>query len=232
MIPGRDTTRRRRADSRRPLVLLRRLAAAAPDGLWFHTVPLWRGSAWSAEDIASARLAAETLLGAAGGPPARVWLEAGRGGQLHLHIITPAPVLPAGPGADRRRVYDLERLAAYLSKPRDARLARLRPPDLRRYSPAERRAQFVAALEDEARQRAARHGRRCPARVWSFRAASSWRPPRPPRRRRVVRPPARPLAAPGRVARRPGPAAPARPLLGVPARPALRSWGRWSACVE
>lgn len=205
-----DTTRRRSADAVRLRRHWRRLFGDVP--LYFYTVPLWPGSVWDGQDIAAANLAASTILGNVGNPPAWVKLERGRCGGLHLHIVTPAPSLGLVPGLERREVYDAAGLAAYLSKPNDARMARRRPADLGRYSPEKLREQFRAALEEEAAARRARHGRRVSARSWSFRAGPGWRPPVAPRpaRRRLTARPARPLAAPSTVRRSSALSRPAR----------------------
>lgn len=238
MIPGRDTTRRRRADSWRLLGRLERLEVHGP--LWLHTVPLWRGSVWDADDIGAAKLAAASVL-AAVGAPGWVRLERGRGGGLHLHIVTPARWLGVLPGGHRVKVWSLPRLAAYLSKPHDARQARRQPVDVSRYGGEELDRQALAAQQEEARHRAARRKRRCPARAWTFQPSPDWRPPGASswRLRSLVAVSLAllALAVSGKASMAPrgrlqsGRRVAARRRPGVRLRRAGLRWGRWSACV-
>ena len=244
-----DTTRRRRADSWRPLARLRRwLVPLAPRGLVHHVLNLWPGSINDDQAASAARDVLGLVLANRGGPPAWAHLECGAGGGLHLHIVSPDPLLLLPWHGQRRRggwvafsrpVHDLGALVAYLSKPKDSRLCRPGQHD----DPRQRAADFRAALDEAGAARAARLAvgvRRAPARTWSVRPAPSWRHPGPPAAApwRLLLLVAvalallalaanwRPLAAPRR---RPGPGCPSARRRG-PGGALVRSW-RWSGGV-
>lgn len=147
---------------------MRRAAAdrfAGFQRLHFYTLPLHLPAGTPLHSVTAsqaARLIAETVFGST---PARWKLERGRGGSLHLHAVSPLPPVAVAQFDDARPVYDLRGLLAYLAKPADARLCRER---LTIYSPdsATRAQQHRAALEEQARARAARFAvglRRLPA---------------------------------------------------------------------
>lgn len=63
-------------------------------------------------------------------------IERGRDGHTHAHVVTSAS-LPTIVGGRKSEVYHLERLAAYLVKPSNACLVRVRPKDFSRWTPVE-----------------------------------------------------------------------------------------------
>lgn len=160
----RDSTRRRNADAVRPYrAALERFGEGRR--LWFYTVPLHLppGTALHSEEASrAARLVVETLCGSA---PARWKLERGRGGALHLHIVTPLPPVAVVGFEHVCPVYDLRGLLDYLAKPPDARLCR--PGRLTPWSPnvMTRRREMFTALDEQAaarRDRLARGKRTLP----------------------------------------------------------------------
>ena len=211
-----------------------------------HTVPLWRGSIHRPDDIRAAHVAARTIIEAAGSPPAWVCMERGRCGGLHLHIVTTCLDLGAVPGVRVSAVWDVRGLAAYLSKPADARLCRRTPDDLRNWTRDELRAQLEAAQRAASRARVMRGGRRSPARSWTFRVGVVWVEsfevqcvqcvPLLALRLALA---ARWLALAACVGPLAGPGRPGSPGRGArralravrPSWPVRRAWGRWSACV-
>jgi hypothetical protein len=121
-----DTTRRRKVKAKRLAPILEKIRAEATrrgsDGyMVMLTAPLTRSLESGLYSIQAAQAARELVKALAGGWPAWYTLEQGKGGGLHVHILTVIDAVPGLPEpVHGEPVYSLAGVLAYLAKVRDA----------------------------------------------------------------------------------------------------------------
>jgi hypothetical protein len=128
-----DSTRIRNTRAYRSLNygggLLPRLLVAADHELQHIVVQLGPGTAADLYSRTTGDRARAVALAVIGTAPARIRLELGTGGKLHLHIVTASSAALLMPAGSHRKPVDTPlKLMGYLSKPADARACMRRDP--------------------------------------------------------------------------------------------------------